>query len=59
MKIEQKKPQSKNGDLYIYYMSLDQVDTCRHYGGEYDDLSATGKYMFKKLNYTPPTKLFF
>ena len=42
MKIEQKKPQSKNGDLYIYYMSLDQVDTCRHYGGEYDDLSATG-----------------
>ena len=22
-------------------MSLDQVDACRHYGGEYDDLSAT------------------
>ena len=42
MKIEQKKTKSKNGDLYIYHMSLYQVDACRHYGGEYDDLSATG-----------------
>ena len=28
--------------LYIYHMSFVQVNTCRHYGGKYDDLSATG-----------------
>ena len=27
--------------LYIYHMSFVQVNTCRHYGGKYDDLSAT------------------
>ena len=41
MKIEQRKLNLKKWRFYIYHMSLDQVDTCRHYGGEYDDLSAT------------------
>ena len=31
--------------LYIYHMSFVQVNTCRHYGGKYDDLSATGWQM--------------
>ena len=30
--------------LYIYHMSFVQVNTCRHYGGKYDDLSATQLY---------------
>ena len=41
MKIEQRKLNLKKWRFYIYHMSLEQVDTCRHYGGEYDDLSAT------------------
>ena len=49
MKIEQSKLYLKNGDLYVYHMSLDQVDACRHYGGEYDDLSATLVYRSFKL----------
>ena len=50
MKIEQSKLYLKNGDLYIYHMSLDQVDACRHYGGEYDDLSATVALLYININ---------
>ena len=38
---KQRKSNTNMATLYIYHTSFVQVNTCRHYGGKYDDLSAT------------------